>query len=107
MKLTKTLRMFGIISALLWSAATQSSALPTNELEIYYYSDANYENEVGYLFRGCEGGVYREGRQTQYAVSSLTPCDSNPPLAEFDCYIGGRLTKCPANLCDSSLFECW
>ena len=52
--------MFGIIAALLGSAATQSFALPNNELEIVYFSDATYTNEVGYVFRGCNGGVYKQ-----------------------------------------------
>ncbi len=106
MKLAKLLYVLGILALLVGFAAPRAYALPTNELEIYYYSDANYENEVGYLFRGCQGGIYREGLQTRYQVRTLTPCDGNPPLAEFDCYVGGRLTRCPANLCDSSLFAC-
>jgi hypothetical protein len=105
MKLTKLLYVSGILALLVWFGTTRAYALPTNELEIYY-SDANYENEVGYLFRGCQGDVYHEGLQTSYQVRTLTPCDVAPPLDEFDCYVGGRLTRCPANLCDSSLFEC-
>jgi len=105
MKLTKMLSVAGILALLIGFGTTCAYALPTSELEIYYYSDANFENEVGYLFRGCQGDVYREGRQTPYAVRTLTPCDVTP-LDEFDCYVGGRLTRCPANLCDSSLFEC-
>ena len=106
MKLRKTLRMFGIIAATLGTLATHSFALPTNEVEITYFSDATYTDEVGYTFRGCEGSVYREGQRTAYAVRSVTPCESNPPLPESDCFAGGRLTKCPTNLCDSSLFAC-
>jgi len=65
MKLAKTLRMFGIISALLGFAATQSFALPANEVETVYFSDANYEDEVGYTILACQGGIYREGRRTR------------------------------------------
>jgi hypothetical protein len=106
MKLSKTLRMFGIIAALLGSAATQSFALPTNEVETVYFSDATYTNEVGYVFRACQGGVYREGRTTRYRASSSTPCNGSRPLNEIECYLDGVHTTCPANICDSPLFEC-
>lgn len=105
MKLTKTLRMFGIVAALLGITATQSFALPNNEVETVYFGDATFTEEVGYLFLACQGGIYREGKQTRYAVRSLTPCHSSRPI-EIACLINGRETWCPANICDSGLFEC-
>lgn len=74
MKLMKTLRMFGIAGALLGSVVTQSFALPANEVETWYYSDATLTEEVGYTLLSCSGGIYREGRRTQYAVRFTDPC---------------------------------
>ena len=105
MKLTKTLRVFGILSALLGAAATQSFALPNNEVETEYFSDATFTQEVGYSLLACQGGFYREGKQTRYAVRSLTPCHSPGPI-EVECLVDNRETWCPPNICDSGLFEC-
>jgi hypothetical protein len=105
MKLTKTLRMFGIVAALLGTAATQSFALPANEVETEYFSDAQYTNEVGYVFRGCSGDVYREGTTGKYKVTSSTPCNTSGPI-EIACYFDGRLTVCPPNICDTELVTC-
>ena len=106
MKLTKIARMFGIAAALLGTMVTQSSALPTSELEIVYFSDATYTREVGYVFRGCNGGVYRQGTTSRYRATSSAPCHSSQPLNEIHCYANGYETTCPANICDSPLFEC-
>ncbi len=106
MKLTKTVRMFGIIAALLGFAVTQSFALPTSETEIVYFSDATYSKEVGYMFRGCTGGIARQGKTSRYRVTSSTPCQGSHPLNEIACYFDGRLTMCPANICDSPLVDC-
>lgn len=105
MNLTKTLRMFGVVAAFLGTAATQSVALPTNEVEIVYFSDATFTQEVGYEFRGCQGGVSRQGKTSRYRAASSTPCNNSRPL-EIACFINGRETWCPANLCDSGLFDC-
>jgi hypothetical protein len=106
MKLTKTLRVFGIISALLGFAATQSFALPANEVETVYFSDAGYTNEVGYTILACQGGVYREGRTTRYRARLFTPCNGSRPLNEIRCYVDSIPTTCPADICDSPLFQC-
>jgi hypothetical protein len=74
MKLMKTVRMFGIIAALLGAAPIQSFALPTNKLEIVYFSDATYTNEGGDVFRGCQGDMYRQGKSSRYRATSSTPC---------------------------------
>jgi hypothetical protein len=110
MKLTKTVRMFGIVATLLGITATQSLALPANELEVVFFSDAKYTNEVGSVFRACNGGVYREGKTSRYRITSSTPCQGGSSLSEVHCnvYLNGfwRETTCPANICDSGLFEC-
>lgn len=106
MKLTKSLRKLGIIAALIGLTATQSHALPANELEIVYFSDATYTTEVGYSFRGCNGGVYTQGKTSRYRATSSTPCNGSRPLNEIACYANGYETTCPASICDSPLFEC-
>ena len=106
MKLTTTVRTFGMIAALIGITATQPLALPANEVETYYFSDATYTQEVGYVFRGCQGDVYQEGTTSRYRVTSSTPCNGTQPLNGIRCYIGYVLTTCPATICDSSLFEC-
>src|SRR5262245_42073057 len=105
MKLTKTLRTFGIIAALFGSAATQSFALPNNEVEYEWYSDAEFTNQVGYYILGCDGSHYREGKIGRYAVHSSTPCQTGGPM-EMACYFDGRLTMCPLNICDTELVTC-
>ncbi len=106
MKLTKTVRMFGIVAALLGAVATKSFALPTTEVETVYYSDATYTKEVGYIFHGCDGGTYRQGKTSRYPVRSSTSCTGSHPLNEISCYANGYQTTCPANICDSPLFDC-
>ena len=110
MKLTKSLRMFGIATAFIGITASQSQALPSNELEVTYYSDETYSEEVGYMFRGCDGSVHREGGVSQYGITSSTPCHSSRPLNERYCrvWMDGLWyeTTCGTNLCDSGLFEC-
>ena len=106
MKFTKSLRVFGIVAAFIGITTTQSHALPGNELEVEYFSDATYTNEVGYMFRACNGGMYREGKSSRYRVASSTPCNGSHMPSEIACFLDGVLTTCPANICDSGLFEC-
>lgn len=106
MQLTKTVRILGIVTALLGATATWSFALPTSEIETVYFSDATYTHEVGYVFRGCNGGIYRQGTTSRYRVSSSTSCNGSHPLDEIACYANGYPTTCPANICDSPLFDC-
>lgn len=109
MKLTKTLRMFGIVAALLGSAATQSFALPANAVEYDYYSDAQFTNQVGSFNLECDGAHYREGKTSRHAIHYSTPCRHPGPI-EVNCLVtdalGTRETVCPADICDSGLFDC-
>lgn len=106
MTLTKTLRMFGIITTLLGSVATQSLALPANQIETVYFSNTTYTTEIGYVVRACNGVVYQQGKTSRYRATSSTPCATSQPLNEIRCYVDNRLTTCPANICDSPLFDC-
>jgi hypothetical protein len=106
MTLTKSLHKLGITAAVIGITATRSHALPANELETVYFSDSTYTQEVGYVFRGCNGGVYKQGKTSRYRVTSSAPCNGSQPLNEIACYANGYETTCPANICDSPLFEC-
>jgi hypothetical protein len=99
-------KVLGILGALVAIAATATVyALPANEVEVIYYSDASMTDEVGYRYTACQGGVYRSGRLTRYAVSFSTPCHSGGG-AEVACFLNGRETTCPSNICESYLVTC-
>src|SRR5262245_43386804 len=106
MKLTKTVWMFGLIAALLGGAATQSFALPMNQLETVYFSDATYTTEVGYVVHACNGGTYTQGKTSRYRASQSTPCTGIQSLNEIRCYVGSLFTTCPTSICESPLFDC-
>ena len=79
----KLWRISGIMAALLGSAATLSFALPTNEVEVVYFSNATYTREVGHVFRGCQGELYRQGTTSRYQARSSTPCQGSQSLNEI------------------------
>jgi len=106
MKSHKTRFIPGMLAALLGFATTPSFALPTSEVEVIYFKDATFTREVGSVFRGCQGEVYRQGTTSRYQARSSTPCHISRPFNEIACYVDGRQTTCPTNLCDSSLFDC-
>jgi hypothetical protein len=106
MKFTKSLRMFGTIAAFIGITAAQTYALPANEKETVYFKDGTFTQEVGYEYRGCNGGVSLQGKRSRYAVASFTPCNHPGPI-EMACYFDGRLTACPLNVCESDLVTCY
>ena len=105
MKLNRTLRIRRTLATLLGLAATPAFALPASEVEVVYFKDATYSREVGYVVRGCQGDVVRQGTTSRYQARSSTPCHGGASN-EIACYVGTVQTTCPANLCDSSLFDC-
>ncbi|MBM4254741.1 MAG: hypothetical protein FJ147_02460 [Deltaproteobacteria bacterium] len=76
MKLTKTLRMFGMIAALIGITTVQSFALPANEIETTYYSNASMTDEVGYSFLGCDGSRGRTGKTSSFKMTTKRACHS-------------------------------
>ncbi len=106
MKFNKTGYMPGILAMLLGSATTLSFALPTSEVEVVYFNNATFAREVGYVIRGCQGDVQRQGTISRYQVRSSMPCLGGHSSNEIACYVGGVQTTCPTNICDSSLFDC-
>jgi hypothetical protein len=105
MKSNKTRFIPGILAGLLGFIAAPSFALPTSEVEVVYFKDATYSREVGYVVRGCQGDVIRQGTTSRYQARSSTPCHGGASN-EIACYAGTVQTTCPANICDSSLFDC-
>jgi hypothetical protein len=49
-------------------------ALPANEVEKIYYSDAAKTEEMGGALLSCYGGRHSWGQQTQYYIAYTTPC---------------------------------
>jgi hypothetical protein len=76
MKLTKSLRMLGIVAAFIGTTVTQSFALPANEIETTYYADASLTDEVGSFFLGCDGSRFKEGKVTGYKTTTKRACHS-------------------------------
>ena len=105
MKRSNKLRILGIFSMFIASAATLAHALPTQEVEWTYYADSNFRNEVGSRLLSCNGRTYTTGRTTRYSVRYNTPCGTSGSL-EVACYVNRIATRCPANICDSDLFSC-
>ena len=93
MKLMKTLRMLGIIAALISTTAVQSFALPANEVETTYYADASLTEEVGYYFLGCDGSRFREGKTSSFKATTKRACHSG----------GSSPTQGPIGMCYSEL----
>ena len=105
MKLHGTRQISGTLAGLLGFVATSSFALPASEVEVVYFRAATYSREVGYVIRGCQGDVIRQGTTSRYQARSSTPCHGGASN-EIACYVGTVQTTCPANICDSSLFDC-
>ncbi|MBK8814190.1 MAG: hypothetical protein IPN42_01120 [Methylococcaceae bacterium] len=105
MKLSTKLGVIGLFSMFIGFTATLAYALPSQEVETTYYSGPNYATEVGSKVLSCQGGIYSQGKWSKYAVSTKTPCNTGG-MAYMNCYANGRLTICPVNICDSSLFIC-
>lgn len=106
MKIMKLGKLSIMGAALIGLAATPTFALPTSEVEVVYFKDTTYSREVGYVIRGCQGDVIRQGTTSRYQARSSTPCHGGASSNEIACYVGTVQTTCPANICDSSLFDC-
>jgi hypothetical protein len=52
----------------------EASALPANEVERLYFSDATYSNQVGERLLLCDGHLYIWGIVTSYKLTVTTPC---------------------------------
>ncbi len=63
------------LPVLMFGTAITVKALPANEVEKIYYSDATRTEEVGGYTLGCDGDHSAWGSVTQYSSTSRTPCD--------------------------------
>lgn len=52
----------------------EALALPPNEVETFFYSDATYSEQVGWRILMCDGTRYQEGLVTDYRQYYSTPC---------------------------------
>lgn len=88
--------------------STGASALPTRMVMRVYFSDKTFTDEVGWEARPtCSGGGGAlSGRRTRFVVRETTPCQSGGGWHEVACYLDGRLTTCPATICNSPLVTC-
>ncbi|BAZ40577.1 hypothetical protein NIES4101_65380 [Calothrix sp. NIES-4101] len=50
-------------------------ALPSQEVETTYYSNASKTKVVGGSILSCYGGFKKWGKQTQYKTRFISPCD--------------------------------
>jgi hypothetical protein len=86
-----------LVTALVLLLPREAGALPQNESDSLYL-DAD-GNEVGWVFRGCNGQRIVEGVTSAYRRTITTACNS-----------GGYSTTCHVNLtptaCDMLPFRC-
>lgn len=63
-----------ILPVLMFGTAVTVMALPANEVETVYYSDATRTEDVGAYLLGCDGSHSAWGSVSQYSTTSRTPC---------------------------------
>lgn len=64
--------ILGVIGLSIPAAA---SAGKYRNIEIEYYSDSTYSEQVGYFLQTCHAQVYMGGERTEYAVKLMDePC---------------------------------
>lgn len=49
-------------------------ALPANEVDIFYYSDATYTTNVGERDLLCSGHLYKWGTTSDYSITTTLSC---------------------------------
>ena len=89
--------------------AATAHALPRSMVEITYFQDATFAQQVGFEVRPtCNGSPSPlQGRRTRFAVRVADACNTGAHHSrEIACFLDGRLTTCPANICDSHLVHC-
>jgi hypothetical protein len=97
--------MLGTVGGFICGRSRSAEALPAQEVETTYFSDATFSVEVGFSVLACNGGHSRSGRTTRYMVKSTMPCNYRGS-DEVACFVDNIPTTCPPSLCDSGLFDC-
>jgi hypothetical protein len=59
----------------MFGTAITVKALPANEVEKTYYSDATRTEDVGGYFLACDGSHSAWGRTSRYSRTLSTPCN--------------------------------
>lgn len=68
------LGVFSVAAVAGFFVAGEALALPSNEVETTYYSDATYSTQIGYRILFCNGSRYQEGTTSIYKQVYSTPC---------------------------------
>ena len=93
------------VAVIICALARGAGALPSQEVETVYFSDATYTVEIGSYFLSCNGTHARTGRTSRYVVRASSPCTTHGSN-QIICMLDGVLTSCPPSICDSGLFDC-
>lgn len=98
-----------LLMGIFFLSAERLNALPSNQIERTYYADKSLREEVGSeIIITCYGrprGSTLIGRRTRFFTSISESCNTNRnPF--ISCYLNGRLTQCPAHICESPLVTC-
>lgn len=67
------------LPVLMFGTAITIKAVPANERETVYYSDATRTEEVGGYTLECDGSHFAWGSVSQYSSTSSTPCNRPRP----------------------------
>jgi len=97
--------LFVAVATIVCAHAPIAGALPANEVETDYFSDATFTNEIGSSTLFCNGSHFREGRTSRFTLRFATPCNGGG-IVEVACVVDGVPTRCPPSICDSELFSC-
>ncbi len=68
-----------LAGSLLIAAPPTATALPQQEYDCHYYSDASYTVEVGWSALACNGSRSQGGVFTPYAICYYESCDLYDP----------------------------
>ena len=80
----KWIRYFAFV--LFASVSTSVFALPKNEIETIYYSDASKKGDIaGFTLFTCSGRFHRYGKTTPYYIRSSEPCNIRPKSPGVPC----------------------
>ena len=106
MKLLGKMGLLLGVAGMICFRATSAGALPANEVETDYYSDATFKSQVGSYTMLCTGGHFREGKTSRFSLRFQTPCHDEGGRTEVSCVVDDVQTTCPPAICNSDAFTC-
>lgn len=90
------------VLAVLAGVASQASALPSQSVDVYYYSDDTFTHQVGSeVMLTCSGAPkprVLHGQMSAYEMYVQEAC-RQPRSMEINCMVDGMATFCPQNIC--------